>query len=167
MSKALILGFGNIDRQDDGVAWHVLYRLAERLDYPLPPPGEDDLDMHGEPADLLYTLQLTPEIASDLAQYDRVCFVDAHTGNLPSDLDIHPIHSQFQTSPLTHHMTPETTLSFAGSLYGHTPKAILVSVRGYEFGFERSLTPKTSHLADQAVDAIFEWLKEIHGSQTS
>ncbi len=160
MGKNLVLGFGNIDRQDDGVAWHVLYHLAERLRYPLPPPGEDDLDIRGDLADLLYTLQLTPEIASDLAQYDRVCFVDAHTGNIPNDVDIHPIQPQFQTSPLTHHMTPETTLSFASSLYGHAPQAILVSVRGYRFEFERSLSPETSRLANQAGEAILEWLKQ-------
>ena len=28
---ALVIGYGNIDRQDDGVAWHVLREVASRL----------------------------------------------------------------------------------------------------------------------------------------
>jgi len=46
----------------------------------------------------------------------------------------------------------------AQSLYGGSPEAILVSVRGYEFGFVQSLSARTQELADQAARRIYDWL---------
>jgi Ni,Fe-hydrogenase maturation factor len=34
-SPVLIVGYGNYDREDDGVAWHILERLANHLGQPL------------------------------------------------------------------------------------------------------------------------------------
>ena len=31
MDKTLVIGYGNVDRQDDGAAWHILARLAKQL----------------------------------------------------------------------------------------------------------------------------------------
>jgi hypothetical protein len=35
---------------------------------------------------------------------------------------------------------------------------VLVSVRGYEFGFSRSMSDKTASLAEEAAEAIWQWL---------
>jgi len=158
--STLIIGYGNFDREDDGVAWHVLTALAQRLGYDTPDAPEEGLEPEGKPVDFLFRLQLTPEIAETLAEYDRACFVDAHTGAVPEDLHVETLSAQFQVSPFTHHMTPETSLSIAETLYGKRPDAILVSVRGYGFGFSRSLSPETAALAEQAVEVIWKWLKE-------
>ena len=99
------------------------------------------------------------ELAETLALYDRVCFIDAHTGSVPNDVNLIEVDSEFQASPFTHHMTPQTCLSFTETLYAQRPQAILISVRGYEFGFSRSLSPHTAELVVQAVDLIEKWLK--------
>ncbi len=156
----IIIGYGNFDREDDGVAWHILIGLVKRLGRDVPAEPEEGLEPQGEEIDFLFRLQLTPEIAETVSGYDRACFVDAHTGALPDDLHVEQLESQFQVSPFTHHMTPETCLSIAETLYGKRPEAILVSARGYQFGFERSLSAKTAKLAKQAVDEIWKWLEQ-------
>ncbi|MRR38257.1 hypothetical protein EG829_27125, partial [bacterium] len=81
MKKTLLLGYGNPDRQDDGVAWHVLHALAGRLGFPAPDSYEEDFPAAGNP-EFRFTLQLTPEMAEEIAAFERICFVDAHTGNI-------------------------------------------------------------------------------------
>jgi len=157
LKKTLILGYGNPDRQDDGAAWHILAALARRWGRIVPLWPEDCFEPAGENPDLMFNLQLLPEIAEELVHYERVCFVDAHTGNIPNDLNIAPIQPQFQTSPFTHHMTPETCLTLADSIYHGRPESLVVSVRGYEFGFSHELSKGTQILVDQAVEFIKSW----------
>ncbi len=158
MSHTLILGFGNVDRQDDGVAWHVLARLYERLGGSAPPSPDEDLELAVQSVDLLFVLQLTPELVETLAQYDRICFVDAHMGSVPGEVNVEAVEAIFQHSPLTHHMTPASCLALAQTLYGKTLQAILISVRGYEFGFARELSSQTACLVEPAVDEIVKWI---------
>jgi Ni,Fe-hydrogenase maturation factor len=115
-------------------------------------------DFSGQEPEILSALQLTPEMAEWLSNFERVCFIDAHTGDLQEDFRSSPINPQFQSSPFTHHLSPESLLALTESLYHAAPKAILVSLRGYEFGFSRQLSPQTAALADQAVNHILEWV---------
>lgn len=154
--KTLFIGYGNPDRQDDGVAWHVLKGVAEGLGLATSSNWEDPLPASPE-ADFSFHLQLTPEMAEDLTACDRVCFIDAHTGKIPENVQMTEISPEYQTSPFTHHLTPEMLLSMCASLYGHTPEAILVSVRGYEFGFETELSPFTQSLVSEAVARVVGW----------
>ena len=158
MSKALIIGYGNPDREDDGVAWHVLGRLAKRLGRPDPAQAAESLEGADGVPDLLCLLQLDPDLAETVADYDRVCFVDAHTGAYAEDVRFEEIAGKFQTSPFTHHMTPETVLALAATLRGHAPQGAVVSVRGYQFGFAHVLSPATAQLAKVATERIMVWL---------
>ena len=153
----LIIGYGNPDRQDDGVAWHILTRLAEDMGRLIPPMDEGYFP-NGENPDLLFTLQLIPDLAETIAAYQRVCFVDAHTGNVPEDVNVAEVKAEYQRSPFTHHMTANTCLSLVQTIYNRNPQAILISVRGYEFGFSHELSPATHELAEQAVERIKAWL---------
>ncbi len=158
MSKTLVLGYGNPDRQDDGVAWHVLDGLAQALGMLRPEEFDEELRL-GDKADLLFQLQLTPEIAEVVANYAFVCFVDAHTGAIQNDLNVEKISPLYQTSPFTHHMTPQTCLSIAENLYHHIPEeALLLSIRGYAFEFSTDLSEKTQSLAKDAIRTILEWI---------
>jgi hydrogenase maturation protease len=158
MSHTLILGFGNVDRQDDGVAWHILVQLAKYFNGQAPASPDEEFSSNLQGIDFLFVLQLTPELAETLARYERVCFVDAHTGNVPTDVNITPITSAFISSPFTHHLMPSSLLSFAQTLYGKSLQAILVSVRGFEFGFSNALSDGTARLAQEAIEQIKHWL---------
>ncbi len=160
MSRTLILGYGNPDREDDGAAWHILAGLARRLGRPVPEDYPEGFDESGQEPELIFALQLTPEMAEMLAGYERVCLIDAHTGSVPEDLHAEKIDPRFQTSPFTHHMTPQTLVSLVESLYRRRPDAVLVSVRGYQFGFGGSLSARTGALVKQAEDWIWAWWKQ-------
>jgi len=153
----MVLGYGNPDRQDDGAAWHVLHALAVRLNLPAPDSYEDEFPPNDR-LDFSFTLQLTPEMAEQIAAYERVCFVDAHTGNVAGQVQLAALTGHFQHSPFTHHLTPQSLLSMCESLYGKTPQAALVSVRGYHFEFERQLSSQTAHLVPEAVEKILGWI---------
>lgn len=160
-TKALIVGYGNPDREDDGVAWHVLQGVAEHLGRTGPDLETGGLDQLGQSPDLLFVWQLTPELAELIADYDYVCFVDAHTGDYPEDLRFDSVEAGYQASPFTHHMTPQTCLMLAERLYGHVPQAVMVSARGHRFGFSNELSIQTELLVEEAIERIAFWLGEV------
>lgn len=157
MKKFLLLGYGNPDREDDGVAWHILRALTVRLGLPAPDSYEDEFPQSAQ-IDFEFHLQLTPEMAEDVSAYENVCFVDAHTGNIPQEVRLIDVESDFQRSPFTHHLTPQSLLSICETLYGKKPDAALLSVRGYQFLFSRNLSEPTQALLPQAVNQVWGWL---------
>ena len=152
--KLLLFGYGNIDRQDDGVAWHILRGVAEHYQVMLPTVPEETNCVLSPAITTTFALQLTPESAEWVAAFDEVIFIDAHTGSVADLLHVEELNANFQTSPFTHHLTPQSCLALAGSLYEKAPKARLISVRGYEFGFAQSLSEQTEELARQAARVI-------------
>jgi hydrogenase maturation protease len=166
LSKCLIIGYGNPDREDDGVAWHILQKLAQYYGLGQPDAQVEtiaDLDLGGpqrrdDKPDLLGELQLMPEIAETLVAYDKVCFVDAHTGAYVQDINVKPVQAEYQSSPFTHHLTPETCLVLAKAAYGRAPEGVVISVKGYKFGFSHAMSPMTEALADETVQKIVSWL---------
>jgi len=157
-ADSLIIGYGNPDRQDDGVGWHILRSLAEKLGYQVPDDPGASIEISDERVDLMYTLQIYPELAETISQYKRVCFVDAHTSDIPDEISWVLLSPEFEKSPLTHHMSPRTVLSITATIFGKKPYGLLVSVRGYFFGFKRELSPQTKQLANQALQRIWTWL---------
>ena len=157
MKKSLIIGYGNPDREDDGVAWHILRALTVKLGLPSPESYEDEFAESG-PIDFAFYLQLTPEMAEDINDYEYVCFVDAHTGNIPEPVRLISVESEFQRSPFTHHLTPQSLVSMCETLYGRIPDAALLSVLGHRFLFSRQLSKETMALVPEAVDLVWEWL---------
>jgi Ni,Fe-hydrogenase maturation factor len=107
-----VIGYGNLDRQDDGVAYEVINALRQRLGQE-PLSGEDTgLDRLGAQVDTVFVLQLAPELFDMLVDYDRVIFVDAH---VRADLDsIHCalVQPEYASATFTHHMTPAMILAF-------------------------------------------------------
>lgn len=157
--KTLLLGWGNPDRQDDGAAWHVLAEVARRSALPIPEELGEAFEPGGGDIELFFSLQLTPEMSEMIAGFDRVAFIDAHTGAVPRELNIRKLSPWFQTSPLTHHLTAESCLELAGQLYGSRPDAWLVSIRGYAFGFSRELSPATAELVEAAANHLMTWIE--------
>ncbi len=137
----------------------MLSGIAKKLGFETSDSWEDPLPSTSE-IDFNFNLQLTPEIAEDLTAFDRICFVDAHTGKIPTNIQVVHISPEYQTSPFTHHLTPEMLLSMCASMYNKAPEAILISVRGYQFGFETELSSFTSSLVNEAVERAVGWLKK-------
>lgn len=157
-AKTLIIGIGNADRQDDGVGWHILKDIAERLGQTVPADPGEAIDIQTDLVDLLFDLQIFPELSETISHYERVCFVDAHTSDIPELISWVEVEPIYQKSPLTHHMSPQTVLSIAAMVFDSHPQALLLSVRGYYFTFERSLSQQTAALERVAVEKLWDWI---------
>jgi hydrogenase maturation protease len=157
VKKTLMIGYGNPDREDDGVAWHLLCGLTLRLGLESPESYEEEFPEFPT-IDFDFYLQLTPEMAEEISMYEYVCFIDAHTGNIPEPVRLIKVDSEFQHSPFTHHLTPQSLLSMCETIYGKKPDAALLSVLGHRFLFSRELSQETASLVPQAVELIWDWL---------
>ena len=152
----LIVGYGNASRRDDGVALHIMQRLRRRLGLPLGELDDEDGDASGDPA-MIYVHQLGPELAETLSQHDLVVFVDAHV----EGANWQPVHWQeiipaYRSSMVSHHLTPDVLLALCQTLFGHAPKAYMLSVLGHDFDFGDELSAETSALADEAVSRLVD-----------
>ena len=160
--KFIIVGYGNPDRGDDGVAYHLLNGLIQKYS-----TRKEDLSVFQEEGildltpevDLWYNLQLIPEIAQDLVNYEHAIFLDAHTAEIPEPILVQELTPAYKNSPFTHHLTPGSCLELAEKLYQYAPQATLMSVRGYSFDFSRELSTETRILAEQALHIIGELIQ--------
>ncbi|MEW6502541.1 MAG: hypothetical protein AB1457_01100 [Chloroflexota bacterium] len=157
-SKILLLGYGNVDRQDDGIAWHILRKVATNRGVQLPEVPDQFLYEVSSSLTIGFALHLIPEHAEWLSRVERVLFIDAHTGSIPQEISFTILSPQFEPSPFTHHLTPSTCLALCSALYHTAPQAALLSVRGYDFNFSQSLSPFASQILDPAVERVVEWL---------
>lgn len=157
MNRFLLIGYGNPDRQDDGIAWHILQAVAVKLGLPAALTYEDEFPVNNQ-LDFTFCLQLTPEMAEELSGYEYVCFVDAHTGDIPDPVRMIEVKSEFQRSPFTHHLSAQSLLSMCETIYAKKPEARLLSVRGYQFGFTRELSTQSKALLPEALQMLEEWL---------
>jgi hydrogenase maturation protease len=158
--KTIILGYGNPDRGDDGVAWYILKQIGQRFGKLIDIGSlENGFFSVKENLDLWFNLQLIPEVAEELTHYEKAFFIDAHTGEIKDDIKIVNIEPIFQNSPFTHHLTPSSCLSLTFSLYGKYPKSTLVTVRGFEFNFSNELSTATTQLAKRAIKIIIRLIE--------
>jgi hydrogenase maturation protease len=157
LKKLLLIGYGNPDREDDGVAWHILRALTIKLGLVAPESYEDEFPLFPS-MDFAFYLQLTPEMAEEIAPYEYVCFIDAHTGSIPEPVRLINVESEFQRSPFTHHLTPQSLLSLCETIYSKKPDAALLSVLGHHFLFSRQLSKETEAFVPEAVDLIWDWM---------
>jgi hydrogenase maturation protease len=154
LSPALIIGYGNPYRRDDGVAWHVINALRARLGRPplaLDDTGEDNL---GHAVDTVMAHQLVPEVALLLPPYSRVIFVDAHIGEIPVPLRVIEVEPGGEFQATTHHFGPGMLLSLAQAQSGTSPRGWLVSIRGDDFNYGETLTETCASQVEPAVDEI-------------
>lgn len=122
--RILVIGYGNPGRQDDGLGPAAAAEI-ERLNRPN--------------VTVMDNYQLTIEDAVDVAAHDVVWFVDAsRIGKAPCAVE--PLSPAFDISFTSHLLKPETLLAIVQQQFGKSPKAQLLSIRGYSFEFEEGLT---------------------------
>ena len=165
MARTLIIGYGNPDRADDGVAFYVVNALRQRLGQKPLPPEETGMHELGADLDSVFFRQLLPESMETSAAYDRLVFVDAHIHANTTELSCVPVVPEFVSAPFTHHMTPAMFLAMIETLYRRKPTGHLLSIRGHDFDFCRGLSPEVSRHVEPAVEIILGLVE--NGSLTS
>jgi Ni,Fe-hydrogenase maturation factor len=128
---ALVIAIGNPLRRDDGVAHCV----------PTPPGVERRA-----------VLQLTPEIAAELANYHTVIFVDADI--YANQVRVETVYSKQSHSALTHIARPSEVVALARKLFGFSGEAYLCRIPVSDLTEGDGLSRKTSQFAAQAARKI-------------
>jgi hydrogenase maturation protease len=145
--RVLVLGYGNPGRQDDGLGQAIVAEL-ERLRLP------------GVSAEADY--QLSIENAADLAEADKVVFVDAAVEGA-EPFAVKRVEASTAISFTTHAFEPASVLALCEVAYGRAPEALEVGVRGYSFGLAEGLTEKALMNSKAALEFIVSTIREWRG----
>ncbi|MGA2201121.1 MAG: hydrogenase maturation protease [Terriglobales bacterium] len=139
VAHALIIGYGNPLRSDDGFGWDAAQKLSTCL--------------HDSDLEVLTRHQLTPELAETASRFQLVIFIDAAVDLPPGELRCEriaqsEIHRQREASSFSHSLTPASLLALTAELYAKFPDAYYIQVGGESFAEGESISP--------AVQAAFE-----------
>jgi hydrogenase maturation protease len=159
--RTLVIGYGNLHRADDGVAYHVVNALREQLGQRTLSEDETGLEELNGQADSVLLTQLVPELIDTLANYQQVIFVDAHVHQGVPDLYCTAVSPEIAVSSLTHHMTPALLLALLKTILHVEPVAHIVSIRGNDFDFHQRLSDATASMVRPAVQYILNRLQSL------
>lgn len=144
MPRTVVIGYGNTLRGDDALGPQAIECLRPLL---------------ASHAELLACHQLSPELAATLAEYDAAVFVDAAAEGVPGAVQVRRVQAAGNAASLTHHVDPASLLALARELYGHAPRAMLVTGVGAEFALSAECTLSTA--ATRALEAVCRSVTEL------
>jgi hydrogenase maturation protease len=145
MNCALVIGYGNELRGDDGLGPYIAASIEARN---LP-------DVR-----VLTVRQLTPELAEQLSNAAVAVFVDASMQAADNGVEVKAVAPGAVALSMTHVFDPQVLLAIAQALYGRAPRAWAVHVAGDNFTPGEGLTAAARRRADAAARAITALLRE-------
>ncbi|MGK7874547.1 MAG: hydrogenase maturation protease [Xenococcaceae cyanobacterium] len=139
--EVVVIGYGNTLRSDDGAGQLVADEVAK---WEL--PNVRSLRVH----------QLTPELASDIANASTVIFVDAVApeSKTLSEVEIQRLEPDDTGVGLGHTGNPRSLLSLTQAVYGNVPPAYWILIPAVNFDFGEQLSPMTENAAIAALAII-------------
>lgn len=152
--RSLVIGYGNLERCDDGAGFYVVNRLRRRLGQKPLDCDDNGMSELGGDRDSVFVRQLVPELVETVADYDRVIFADAHIPSGGPQLVCTQVDPQQGVMPLSHHMHPAQLLGILKALWDREPVSHLVSIQGCSFGLGRGLSAGTAKLVAPAAAMI-------------
>jgi hydrogenase maturation protease len=164
---SLVIGYGNLDRCDDGAGFYVVNRLRRHLSQKALDSDDNGMSGLGACRDSVFIRQLVPELVEIVANYDRVIFVDAHIPSARPPLACMRIDPQQGKMLLSHHMNPEQVLGILKALWNLEPVSYLLSIQGWHFAPGRGLSAGTAKLVAPAAAMILELLDAATDPQLS
>jgi hydrogenase maturation protease len=145
VKKALVIGYGNTLRSDDGVGVWVADRIAA---------------LHLPDVDVKTCHQLFPELAADILHYDTVIMVDASASGEPMTVrKCIPPPEHLPAS--NHNFSPELLQQLARKMYGVSLPMHVYTVRGDTFEFGTMLSRSVEERATETVAVIASLLQQI------
>ena len=143
MSYTLIIGYGNPSRGDDALGYYAAQSLSELV--------------KDEKIKIITCHQLTPELAAEVARFEKVIFIDASIGEQPGILRVTKIaHTQTAKSIFSHQLDPESILACSQALYGQVPEAYLVTITANSFEYIEDLSVAVRNRLPELTDAIYQ-----------
>ena len=143
LKNILVIGIGNPLRCDDGVGSYVA----------------DCIEAKGlKRVKVWITQQLQVEDLEAMLEFYRIILVDASMDGPP--VDFRPVES-VKRQPLSssHHLSAETFVNLAQSIYHKELSMQLCSIKGHSFEVGDQITPAVQTCAQQAVELICSFIK--------
>jgi len=156
--RSLVIGYGNLDRCDDGVGFYIVNRLRRHLGQKPLDGDENGMSELGGHRDSVFLRQLVPELVETVVNYQRVIFVDAHIPAGGSPLVCRQIDACQGDPLLSHHMQPAQLLGILKALYDREPVSHLLTIQGCSFDLGRKLSPETAEFVAPAAAMIIDLL---------
>lgn len=139
---ALLIGFGNKGRGDDGLG----PLFAERIEKAAPPGLDIDIDY-----------QLTVDHALVAAEADFVIFADAEIG-AEGSYSFAPVKAEGATGMGSHELSPQAVLTLCKTLYGAEPPAFVLGIAGWDYGeVKEGLSEEAKAHLDEAAAFFLDW----------
>ena len=145
LPRALVIGYGNPLRSDDGIGWRVAQDLRGRVD--------------ASRIEVMECQQLTPEMAEQIRTAGLVVFVDAAAEGAPGEWRHHRLRAEDSGNALSHGPTPAALLALAADLYGAAPEVHLFTVSGISFHYGESFSPEVTQALPRVVAEIEKLLR--------
>ena len=144
--EILVIGYGNSLRSDDGAGISVAETLAQQQRENL-----RSLAVH----------QLTPELAADIANSDKVIFVDAAI-NLAS-VTVQSLEPEPRGGEFGHTGNPRSLLFLTQAVYGLVPPAWWVLIPGVNFEFGEQF----SAITEEGIGLALKEIEKLINSNPS
>lgn len=142
-TNVLVVGIGNPLRSDDGVGPYVA-------------DGVEARGLNGVKVWVVH--QLNVEDLDRMIEFNKIILVDASVTGLP--LDFHPVDKfTRQTLSSSHHLSAETFVNLAKSIYHTDLHLHLCSIRGISFEVGNKISPEVFKRAQVAVELICHSIK--------
>jgi len=137
-SPVLVVGLGNPLRGDDGVGWYCVDMLMKMVRDPL--------------VDFVKCRELLPELSADLSKVGLALFIDASVQSQREAVEETVVKRKEDFPPLeTHRLDPAGLLSMSHALYGCSPEAVMLTVKGESFDYKEEISEAVRDAADKLV----------------
>ena len=144
-TKILIYGYGNPGRQDDGLGNYFVDQAKAWAES----EGLDNILFDSN-------YQLNIEDAAEISDKDIVIFVDASIENLET-FKLDEITPDDKVEFSMHSVSASYVVHLCKDIYGKSPKAFLLHIKGYEWEFMEGITKQ----AIQNFEASFKYMKPL------
>ncbi len=149
MDKLLLYGYGNPGRMDDGLGNTFVDEMQRWIEQ------EGIENIHTDS-----NYQLNIEDAEKISAYDRVIFVDASKEDIEhfsfTKVDAGKARVEFTM----HAVSPAYVLYLCEDLFHKTPDTYLLHIKGYEWDFRETLTPRAQENKSLAMQFLQQQIKK-------
>lgn len=140
---ALVIGYGNTLRGDDGLGPRIAEVLAaKRLPH----------------VEVIVTHQLLPELAERLAAASLAIFIDAYPAAVGDSVRVEALGLKDDADSLAHTTHPGALLALAQAAYLRAPQAWWVQVPGFAFAMQEALSPQAAAALEPALHCVIDLL---------
>ena len=143
--QTLVIGYGNTLRGDDGVGYLAAEQVAE---------------WHWPQVRAIACHQLTPELATAIAECDRVIFIDATLPGTQTEVQRQSLQATTSVSLDAHRSDPAALLNLAQRLFDQSPEAHHLLLPTAQMEFSETLSAIAHAGLEEALLTVRQLLAE-------